>query len=88
MERPGGKRTLGRPRCRWGDIKTNLREMGSNAGDWMGFAQDETNGRLTYSKGGNEPPCFLKSMCTKLCKSILKFKCNIYYILVHYVQCE
>ena len=36
----GGKRPLGRPRCRWEDnIKMDLREVGGG-GDWMELAQD------------------------------------------------
>ena len=30
-----GKRTLGRPRCRWDDIKTDLHEVGCE-GVWTG----------------------------------------------------
>jgi hypothetical protein len=34
--RPEGRRSLGRPRCRWEDnIKMDLREMG--LGMWIGF---------------------------------------------------
>jgi hypothetical protein len=36
MEKPEGKRPLGRPRCRWEDeIRINLREIGG--GVWIGF---------------------------------------------------
>jgi hypothetical protein len=39
--KPEGKRPLGRPRCRWiYDIKMDLLEMGLNAVDWIGLAQD------------------------------------------------
>ena len=38
--KPEGKRTLGRPRCRWEDnIKMDLQEVGG-VGDWMELAQD------------------------------------------------
>ena len=38
--KPEGKRTLGRPRCRWEDnIKMDLQELGGG-GDWMELAQD------------------------------------------------
>ena len=37
--KPEGKRTLGRPTRRWGDIKMDLREVGGG-GDWMELAQD------------------------------------------------
>jgi hypothetical protein len=37
----GGKRPLGRPRCRWIDnIKMDLLETGLNVVDWIGLAQD------------------------------------------------
>jgi hypothetical protein len=37
---PEGKRPLGRPRRRWNDIKTNLREIGLEGEDWIHLAQD------------------------------------------------
>jgi hypothetical protein len=38
---PEEKRPLGRPRRRWIDnIKMNLLEIGLNAVDWIGLAQD------------------------------------------------
>jgi hypothetical protein len=38
---PEGKRSLGRPRCRWEDnIKTDLQEVVEGRGDWMKLAQD------------------------------------------------
>jgi hypothetical protein len=37
----GGKRPLGRPRCKWKDnIKMNLRETGWGNVDWTDLAQD------------------------------------------------
>jgi len=40
--KPGGKRPLGRPRCRWEDnIKMDLQEVGGGRGDWMELAQDK-----------------------------------------------
>ena len=42
--KPEGKRPLGRPRHRWEDIKTNLREVGGG-GDWMELAQDRDRWR-------------------------------------------
>ena len=40
VEKPEGKRPLGRPRRRWVDnIKMDLREVGGG-GDWMELAQD------------------------------------------------
>ena len=40
VEKPEGKRPLGRPRRRWEDnIKMDLQEMGRGCGDWMGLVQ-------------------------------------------------
>ena len=42
--RPEGKRSLSSPRCRSEDnIKMDLREVGCDVGDWIDFAQDESN---------------------------------------------
>jgi hypothetical protein len=39
--KPQGKRSLGRPRCRWIDnIKMDLSDIGLNVVDWIGLAQD------------------------------------------------
>ena len=39
--KPRGKRTLGRPRCRWEDnIRMNIKEMGNNTRNWVDSAQD------------------------------------------------
>jgi hypothetical protein len=38
--KPEGKRTLGRPRHRWEDIKMNLRKIEWEGVDWMHMAQD------------------------------------------------
>ena len=39
--RATGKRPLGRPRSRWEDnIRTDLEEIGINAGNWVDSAQD------------------------------------------------
>jgi hypothetical protein len=41
MGKPEGKRSLGRPRCRWVDnIKMDLREIGLDGVDWIDMAQD------------------------------------------------
>ena len=46
VEKPGGKRPLGRPRCRWEDnIKMDLQEVGGGRGDWMELAQDRDRWR-------------------------------------------
>jgi hypothetical protein len=40
VEKPEGKRPLGRPRRRWEDnIKMYLQEVGGGCGDWMELAQ-------------------------------------------------
>jgi hypothetical protein len=44
--KPGGRRTLGRPRCRWEDnIKMDLQEVGCAAMDWIELAQDRDRWR-------------------------------------------
>jgi len=46
VEKPEGKRPLGRPRCRWEDnIKMELKEVGGGRGDWMELAQDRDRWR-------------------------------------------
>jgi hypothetical protein len=41
MEKPEGKRPLGRPRSKWvGNIKMYLREIGWGDADWIDLAQD------------------------------------------------
>jgi hypothetical protein len=41
VEKPGGKRPLGRPRCRWvANIKMDLRERGWDGMDWINLVQD------------------------------------------------
>jgi hypothetical protein len=41
MEKPEGKRPLGRPRHRWvNNIKIDLREVGWDGKDWIDLAQD------------------------------------------------
>jgi hypothetical protein len=40
VEKPGGKKPLGRPRRRWVDnIKMDLRETGWDGMDWIDLAQ-------------------------------------------------
>jgi hypothetical protein len=44
--RPGGKRTLGRPRRRWVyNIRVDLGEVGWGDVDWIGLAQDKNRWR-------------------------------------------
>ena len=46
VEKPEGKRSLGRPRCRWEDnIKMNLKEVGCDPGDWIALAEDRDQWR-------------------------------------------
>jgi hypothetical protein len=41
VEKPEGKRPLGRPRRRWEDnIRMDLQEVGYGGMDWIGMAQD------------------------------------------------
>ena len=41
VEKPEGKRPLGRPRRRWVDnIRSDLQEVGCGYMDWIGLAQD------------------------------------------------
>ena len=46
VEKPEGKRPLGRSRRRWEDnIKMDLGEVGRGCGDWMGLAQGRDSWR-------------------------------------------
>jgi hypothetical protein len=57
--KPEGKRRLGRPGCRWEDIRMDLREIGSEGVDWIHLAQD----RGQWGGGcehGNEPSGSIK----------------------------
>jgi hypothetical protein len=38
--KPEGKRQLGRPWCRWKDIRMDLMEIGWEGVEWMHLAQD------------------------------------------------
>jgi hypothetical protein len=40
LGKPEGKRSLGRPRRRWVDIRMDLQEVGCGHVDWIGLAQD------------------------------------------------
>jgi hypothetical protein len=45
--KPGGKRPLGRSRCRWVDnIRMDLREIGCGGMDWVDMAQDRDQWRV------------------------------------------
>jgi hypothetical protein len=46
VEKPEGRRLLGRPRRRWVDnIKVDLRETGWDGMDWINLAQDRDHWR-------------------------------------------
>jgi len=48
--KPGGKRPLGRPRCRWvNNIRMDLQEVGCGYMDWIGRAQDRDRWRSLVS---------------------------------------
>ena len=50
VDKPEGKRSLGRPRRRWEDnIKMYLQEVGGSCGDWMELAQDRDRWRALVS---------------------------------------
>jgi hypothetical protein len=54
VERPEGKRPLGRPRRRWEDnIKLDLRERGINGAYWIRLAQDRVQWRAFVNTGIN-----------------------------------
>jgi hypothetical protein len=41
VEKPEGKRTLGKPRCRWkNNIRTDIQEVELGGMDWVALAQD------------------------------------------------
>jgi hypothetical protein len=41
ITKPQGKRALGRPRCKWKDITTNLRGTGCEGVEWTQLVQDK-----------------------------------------------
>jgi len=47
--KPERKRPLGRPRCRWVDIRMDLQEVGCGYVDWIGLAQDRDRWRTLVS---------------------------------------
>jgi hypothetical protein len=50
VEKPKGRRPLGRPRRRWVDnIKMDLREIGVDGMDWTDLAQDKGETRDGYT---------------------------------------
>jgi hypothetical protein len=56
IERPEGKRPLGRPRRMWDyNIKMNLREIGIDEVNWIRLAQDRVQWRTFVSTVMNLP---------------------------------
>jgi len=49
VEKPEGRRPLGRPRRRWVDIRMDLLEVGCGYMDWIGLAQDRDRWRTLLS---------------------------------------
>ena len=50
VEKPEGKRPLGRPSRRWEDnIKMDLQEVGGSCGDWMELSQNRDSWRALVS---------------------------------------
>ena len=50
VEKPEGRRPLGRPRRRWVDnIRMDLQEVGYGDVDWIGLAQDRDSWRTFVS---------------------------------------
>ena len=50
VEKPEGKRPLGRPRHRWvHNIRMDLQEVGCGYVDWIGLAQDRDRWRTLVS---------------------------------------
>ena len=47
--KPERRRPLGRPRCRWVDIRLDLQEVGCEFMDWIGLAQDRDRWRTLVS---------------------------------------
>jgi transposase len=48
--KPEGKRSLGKPRCRWVDnIKIDFREIGRGCMGWIDLAQDRDQWRALVS---------------------------------------
>ena len=53
LAKPEGKKSLGRSRRRWVDIRMDLQEVGCGYMDWIGLAQDRQV--ADSCECGNEP---------------------------------
>jgi hypothetical protein len=61
VEKPEGKRPLGRPRRRYVDnVKMDLTETGRRGMDWTDLAQERDQWREGSCGHGNEPSGFIK----------------------------
>jgi hypothetical protein len=49
LEKPKGKRPLGRPRRRWENIKIDVQEVGGGRGECMELARDRDRWRALVS---------------------------------------
>ena len=49
VEKPEGKRAMGRPWRRWVDIRMDLQEVGCGYMDWIGLAQNRDRWRTLVS---------------------------------------
>jgi hypothetical protein len=65
LEKPEGKRQLGRPRRRWVDnIKMDLRDIGWDDMDWIDLALDRNQWRALVNTGSMKYLEFLSSSTT------------------------
>jgi hypothetical protein len=53
--KPEGKRSIGRPRRRWVDIRMDLREIGWESVDWLHLARDRDQLRAPMNTVMNLP---------------------------------
>jgi hypothetical protein len=45
--KPEGKRPVGRQRCRWKDVRMDLKEIGIEGANWIRLAQDGVQWRAS-----------------------------------------
>jgi len=68
--KPEGKRSMGRPRRRWVDIRMDLQEVGCGYMNWIGLAQDRDRWRTLVSAVMNlRVPCNAGNLLTS-CKPV------------------